>query len=353
MNTRPVFLTLSLAVLTVLLPFLLYEIWDVVEAARLRSRVDALKASGAPIVFYMPSIGGAERAARYYRAAAALASNDSYTALSIEERNRTWKALRAGNDWTPEVVRVAKLRVEQNREALEFVDRAAALPFTAFPPGTSYNYLAADLMRLAQVCEFRAAVLAAEGRGDDAAASLYSEARLARALDLVSASPWISTVPAFTNIASILARVRPSAAALDRLSGGLESLDRDDRMKQAFIRSRALMLNDVTISRPPSRQPAPLFAHLIVRSLDAFATIIAAADQPWPARVSAVTAVGIWPQPDIFTLGTRGSKMLADYTRALADQVKRIRCARLSVERTLALVDPFTGQRLEMLNCRF
>lgn len=351
MNARPAFLKLSLAVFIVLLPFLVYQIWDVVEAARLRSRVEAVKASGAPVVLYLPALGGAELAARYYQAAAALLSNDSYTALSIEERNRTWKALRSGGDWTLDVIAIARLRVEQNREALDFVDRAAALPFAGFRPGTSYSYRTGELMQLAEVCEFRAAVLAADGEGDAAAASLYSEARLMRALDSGSSLPSISIAPAFANLEAVLARAKPSPASLNRLSGGLEGLDRDDRMKASFIRFRASMLNDLVMSRPPSSQPSPFWAHLTVRALDAFARIIAAADEPWTTRVSAMTAVGVWPEPNIFTLGSRGSQMLTQYTRAIAGQVKRIRCARLSIDGQLTLADPFSGKRLEASQC--
>jgi hypothetical protein len=350
MNARPVFLKLSLAMFIVLLPFLIYEIWDVVEAARLRSRVEAVKATGAPVVLYLPSIGGAELAARYYQAAAALLSNDSYTALSIAERNRTSTAIRHGSNWTREVIDIARLRVEQNREALDFVDRAAALPFAGFRPGTSYSYRTSELLQLAEVCEFRAAVLAADGKGDAAAASLYSEARLARALDAVSNSPSASIAPAFTSLEAVLAHAKPSPASLDRLSGGLEGLDRDDRMKESFVRFRASMLS-AFIGRAPSLRPGPFYSHLIVRALDAFARIIAAADEPWTTRVSAVTAVGVWPEPDIFTLGSRGPQRLAQYTRTIADQMKRIRCARLSIDSTLNLIDPFSGKHLERGSC--
>jgi hypothetical protein len=353
MNARPVFLKLSLAIFIVLLPFLAYQIWDVVEAARLRSRVDALKAAGAPVFLSLPVIGGAELAARYYQAAAALQSNDSYSALPVEERNRTWTALRSGGNWTPTVMAIARLRVEQNREALDFVDRAAALPFGGFRPGTSYNTRTSELVQLAQVCEFRAAVLAADGNGDAAAASLYSEARLMRALDAVSSTPWMSLGPAFTNMTTILSRAKPSPASLDRLSAGLEALDRDDRLKETFIRFRATMLGEVTTPRAPSRQPGAFTAHLTVRSLDALARIIAAADQPWATRVSAINAVGIWPQPTVFALGSRAPAMLAEYTRTIADQMRRIRCARLSVSTVpLDLVDPFSGGRLDRSACR-
>jgi hypothetical protein len=106
------------------------------------------------------------------------------------------------------------------------------------------------------------------------------------------------------------------------------------------------------ITRPSSLQPGALMTHLAVRSLDAFAAIVAATEQPWTRRVAAVKAVGVWPQPTFFAFGSRGQKMLNDYTDAIAEQMKRIRCARLAIDGALNLIDPFTGRRLEMLNCR-
>jgi len=352
MKARPVFLKLSLAVFIVLLPFLAYQVWDVVEAARLRSRVERLKASGAPIVLAAPALGGAELAARYYQAAAALTANDSYTALSIEERNRVLEAVRNGVSWPPDVLRIAKLRVEQNREALEFVDRAAPLPFQGVRPGTTYDLMTMQFVQLAQACAFRAAVLASEGRDDAVADSLYSEVRLMRAVDSGSSiAAWTTALPWLNNVAGILGRAKPSRGAVDRVSAALEALDRDDRMKDAFIRLRASMLSQLVMARPPSLQPGAFVTHLTVRSLDAFDRIIAAANQPWTTRVSAINAVGIWPQPDVFSLGSAGSKRLVDYTRAVAHVVQRIRCARLSLEPQLGLIDPFTGARLEASSC--
>jgi hypothetical protein len=149
-----------------------------------------------------------------------------------------------------------------------------------------------------------------------------------------------------------LERTRPSEPALGRLARGLGEIDRDDRLTVEFIRLRTVMLADVLTSRPPSLQPAPFMAHLTVRSMDATDALIAAAGQPWTTRLSAMNAVGIWPQPNLFALGGRGRMMLENYTRAAAEQIRRIRCARLLVAGgRLDLVDPFSGNRLEMLNC--
>jgi hypothetical protein len=68
--------------------------------------------------------------------------------------------------------------------------------------------------------------------------------------------------------------------------------------------------------------------------------------------VAAVKAVGVWPQPTFFAFGARGQKMLNDYTDSIADQIKRIRCARLAIDGKLNLIDPFSGQQLGAGACR-
>src|SRR4051812_22166035 len=115
MNARPVFLKWSLAVFVVLLPFLAYSIWDVIEATRLRSRVQAISRPRQP-----SATGEAALAERYYHAAAALVSYDDGPEASIEARNGMWKAVGGKADWTPRAMAAAKRRLDLNREALEF-----------------------------------------------------------------------------------------------------------------------------------------------------------------------------------------------------------------------------------------
>jgi hypothetical protein len=350
MNARPTFLKWSLAVFVVLLPFLAYSIWDLVEAARLRSRVRAIVASGLPIAgAYRPSVGEATSAEQYYRAAAALVSfAQADPSVSTELRNRTFKAIQTDGDWTADVVATARRRVDQNREALSFVDRASALPFAGLTSGAVGPL--GQLLQLSQLCELRAMVLAAEGNADGAVDSLHSEVRLARVMD-TEVQPWGLLYPAFRTLMPVLQRTKPSPSSLERLSESLAELDRDDRMKQRFIRFRAEMLNQVSTSRPPSLQPGAFVTHLTVRALDVFSELIAASEQPWKTRVAAAIAVGKWPQPNIFALTSSGPKMLVVYVRATAEETKRVRCARLRVDDRLDLVDPFSGHRLEIGSC--
>jgi hypothetical protein len=102
-----------------------------------------------------------------------------------------------------------------------------------------------------------------------------------------------------------------------------------------------------------ARHPAsPFVAYITVRQLDAYAELIAAADAPWPQRIEGVNAVGRWPVA--FATGNAGEiTALRNHTKSIAEQVKRIRCARLIVStQPLVLVDPFTGKPLEVGSCR-
>jgi hypothetical protein len=352
----------SVIVFIVLLPLLAYSAWDAVEAARVRSRVDALRHSGAPtsLPYILPS-GPAEDAERYYRASAALVHPSDPT-VAVDVDRRMSRGLRAG-EWTPEVIATARQRIELNREALDYADRAAALPFIGFRPGTSYNFRVADLSVVARLCEVRAAVLASEANGDGAVASFQTEARLARALDDAANStppfgaaeltaPAVAPLPSFTGLSFVMGRTRPSAGLRTALGANLAELDRDERMREAFLRARTMMLDTLFVSRPPSSQPRALTALLTVRALDGFSAILAASEKPWPDRIAAVDAVGIWPQPNLFALGERSAQRLRDLSHAVADQVKRLRCARLLVSGTpMDVIDPFSGRRLEADAC--
>ena len=346
MNARPVFLKWSLALFVVLLPILAYSIWDLVEATRLQSRVQLVTQPA-----QASRNGDVAIAERYYRAAAALASyGDTESVEELEARNRNWKAIHDG-EWTPEVVAAARRRVDRNREALDFVDRASTLPFAGFGY-VRYPGNAGRFMQLGLLCEQRAMVRAADGDGDGAVASVYSEARLGRAMEDAFDTPtsWVF-LPRFANLQRVLERAKPSASSRESLSASLAELDRDDRMKQQLVRFRIAMLNQVGMSRPPSLMPEALLTHLKVRSLDTFTRLITASEQPWPTRIAAAIAVGEWPLPTVWAFTGVGRKLLENYTQMIADQTQRVRCARLTVDGRLNLIDPFTGKRLEMLNC--
>jgi hypothetical protein len=319
----------------VLVPFVVYSALDYIESRRLESRLNAIQQRGEPLQRPYPRLTGESRQAeRLYRAAAAL-----------------WVADR---QWTPDTIEPVRKEVLANREALEFVDRAAVLPFVGFAPGTSYNYRAGDLMSLGRLLELRAAVELSERRFDAALASFYSEARLVRAIDSLQfgmeSGMAGKSVPMFRGLSAAVSAAGP-APGREPLARAFAEVDLDDRLRTDFTSRRVSLLNSFVAGS--TRHPAsPFVAYITVRQLDAYAELIAAADAPWPQRIEAVNAVGRWPVA--FATGNAGEiTVLRNHTKSIVEQVKRIRCARLIVStQPLVLVDPFTGKPLEVGNCR-
>jgi hypothetical protein len=349
MNARPVFLKWSAAVFVVLLPFLAYSVWDVIEAASLRSKVQAI-ARPTP----SSATGDAALAERYYHAASALVSWDEAETSAVA-RNGMWNVMRGKADWTPVVMAAARHRLDQNREALEFADRASALPFVRTGAPRYFTHKVGDagqLMMLGQLCELRAMVRATDGDSSGTVAALYSEARLGRAMeDAFDGMFSYDLLPFFFSLAPALQRAKPPASSLEPLAASLAALDRDDRTKTQLMRFRVAVIDGVPLSRPPAWMPEALLTHLTVRSLDVLTELIAVSELPWPARLDAVTAVGEYPVPTLWARGERGRRQLKEFAQVNAEQVKRIRCARLTIDGRLNLVDPFSGKRLEIGSC--
>jgi hypothetical protein len=341
---RPRFAKASAIVFVLLVPFVAHAVWDYVEARRLRVRLDAVAARGEPLTD-RPTSGelnrGAGDADRFYRAAAALAV-DLYHDIPSTIGHRMSVALREGV-WPPELVAILRAKVDHYAEALAFVDRAAAHPLEWFPPGTKYDEQTGSLLTLARLCDWRAIVRAVDGEGDAAAASLYSEARLGRALRRYP--------PSFAAVPFALDRAAPSAAARARLADALAPLDRDDRLKEEFLRVRAMLLDDYRLASwrlwPPF---STLRRHLVVGALDHYAAAVRAAEQPWPGALEAAPAFAVSPA----RANVPPSRVFFEsVVKGQARMIKSIRCARFHVSGgALKLVDPFTGRFLAVADCR-
>jgi hypothetical protein len=145
----------------------------------------------------------------------------------------------------------------------------------------------------------------------------------------------------------------PGSGTRERLTRAFGDLDRDDRLKTVLITGRAIILSSGTpafvgLSR---RTANPFVVHTLSRQLDAFSDLIAAADAPWPQRIERMNAVDRWPY-GFASKSDGGSFGLRNFTKAVAVQVRDIRCARLIASpQPLTLVDPFSGRRLEPSQC--
>src|SRR6266508_3950948 len=109
--------------------------WDFFESRRLRTRLEAVAASGAPTRLATTTrlTGASADADRFYRAASVLAGG-FHSSASPQADYQLQQALRNGQ-WTPELTAVLRARLEEQRDALALVDRAAPLPFDGFQLG--------------------------------------------------------------------------------------------------------------------------------------------------------------------------------------------------------------------------
>jgi hypothetical protein len=243
---RPAFAKTATVVFVLLAPFVAHAVWDYVEERRLGARVRAVVASGAPTSTPHPVTlsPDAARADEYYRAAAALVTS----------------------------VHLAQPRFEDHADALEFVDRASALPFEGFAPGSSYSYLVSQMITLSRLCERRAVERARQGDANGAYVSLFAAAQLIRT------HPWA----VYPQIAAVKA-VAPVSVPSDmrqRVERVFAAVDRPDNVTRDVELNRALLLEQIG-AESHRRQTidgwlwGPWNNHLLVRRLDEYSTVIA------------------------------------------------------------------------------
>jgi len=105
-------------------------------------------------------------------------------------------------------------------------------------------------------------------------------------------------------------------------------IDHDDRLRQSLLQLRTSLM-----SGPPLwlYMPHPLTVRALRRSLDGFADLLAVADRPWPERIDAMNAIdaSIVPLGPLEPSADKRRQVLKEFTRITANQVRRIRCARL------------------------
>ena len=329
---RPQFVKWSALAFAMLLPILTYTLWDYIEMRRFRSRLDAIAARGEPISIQGPLklSDDAADADRLYRAAGALAMS-----FSAGQPSSVQIALHSNGDLPEEAVGAARTVVSKYGEALALADRAAELPFEGFRPGTTFNYLVSSILDVSRLCDLRAKLAIIDGRADAAVDSLYTQARLKR----------IAATFVLLNqmtLSMVVERTHPSPSALRKLAGAFGDLDRDDYLKHDFIRLRAqavdssqMPLSSGLFAIRQEANPQPWEVHRYTRALDTFAQIIAMTEQPDPARIPAVLAVGRFP--DVLPQSTvRSRENLEGFVHA------RVRSAAIvRASRTLVAVERF------------
>jgi hypothetical protein len=356
---RPHFAKASAVMFLLLVPFVAHAIWDYVEARRLRVRVEAIAARGEPLTVRETEIveltGAAAESDRYYRAAAALVSDDYDEGVPVP--STTWyRIATAERDrvWPPELLAVIRDAVDRNADALALVDRASSLQFEGLSPGTSYTYQMSAILRLVRLCDWRAVLRAADGNSESAFDSLYSEARLARATG--SPPQAATTFIRLSALPFVLDRGRASATARTRLDHALAELDREGYLKAQFLRTRAMLIDEHLAGERRAARIAwtsPMQTwrrHRMVQALDDYEPVLRAAERPWPEPLQALPALADAPRA---ARRAYDRSSLEGAAKMWARLAQTLRCARLRVgDGTLKLVDPYTGRLLELVNCK-
>jgi hypothetical protein len=305
---RPAFLKVSALVFVLTLAFAVRAVWDYVENRRFDKAVHEIQLKGEPT--QSPATIPAwdtDEASRDYRAAGALASNfhgDARLPL------RTLVASMQKDEWPEGSVESLRATLAPYDEAMSLADRAAALSFDEFQAGTYYNYRTSDFLAVQEICGYRAIFRALNQDADGAVDSLYTEARQARAMG--SWSLW-QRLPRPLIVAQVLERVRPSSAALGRLSKAMSDLDDDRELSRWFEEIRRSKLTtgwrNVELGAQNSwetpvltvlglRHPAAM--HVMNRMVAVLTAIVDASHGPWPARIDAVSAIDdpyLWRVP--------------------------------------------------------
>ena len=367
---RPKFL--AWLTLAIALPVLAHAAWDYTESRRLRARVDAIAAKGEPTsidqVRQYRNLTESEReAARLYRAAAALASDwnrNAYVPLAPPNNILSSKP----EEWSPAQRQRADHLLAANSEALALVDRATALEFAGFHPGTDYSYRFGELLQLEQILSLRTRVLAVDQR-DATATAVHVQLRLRQAID----REYPNTLSWFMesisrDVALVVGRVRPTDESFAAWDAVLSTLDRDDRLKRIFLTHRAQWLNNGSL-RPRTRlYPAlipweavrrPFDLHMVNEVADEQARYIEFADRPWSQRLEAFRDVDTGPFAERKDVSAMQRSTAAELVRQEARNTALLRAVRIAIAIERArdshsppeiqkLIDPFSGEPMRV-----
>jgi hypothetical protein len=329
-GVRPRFVKWSVIVFVLLLPFVIHAAWDYAETWRLGRLVADIRANREPLTtqeIHSSHVvtGDAAKAARFYRAAAALAGSATGDEGVAKLHTRMNDAISSGT-WPADLVADLRSRVAQDEEAFRLLDRATPLSFDGFGPG-NLNARIAEMLTLARLAPLRSRLLAVEGDGRGAAASLYAELRLQRTFDF---DPLPSSLPGFTiagladSVGLIVNRANPDAAALADLTAPLRDLDRDDRLKMHLIRTRAAIFDQRLGSWSLAR---PWVMTLLNERIETLGALIEGANRPWPRRLD--PAAGAYLSSTVSE--ERFRPIDAVQRDRIAGETALIRCARLVI----------------------
>lgn len=299
-----------------LLPIAAHALWDYVESRRLFAAIDDLRQRGEPVSsvalgrWQRPTDEDEIRAARYYNSAGELAFHDWIANLPnqqpIQRARADYAAVAQSHALTPDAASRAEALLTEYAESLEMMDRAAALPFTRFPPHDFEDYVRTySLENLALVASARTLLLAFRGDGDSAARALWSSLKLRRAH--TRTVPWVSEP--MIDLQFLLETTRPSRAMLVQLQDAFRERERPDAVERELRERRAMLLEsmfrdwygrradplipaaNVRWTWRPAAPLRPWAAHQMTGILRLSQRAVDAAVRPWPTKLEVLAAI--------------------------------------------------------------
>ncbi len=311
--------TVRIVIVLVVLGVAAYAIGNYWAAKSIRDQVAAIRAAGQPVTFadldaLAPKVAPAQDSGPYYAAALALVRDVEEPWLPAYDQ-----AITSGQA-TPAVLDEAQRRVDNNRLALDMLDRGSKLSGCNYDMELRYG-IAVVLHRLgtsrtlAKAASLRTRLLALQGRGDEAAESVISSLGMLRMFDrqpiLIAALVKIVCAGLFCDdVKAILDHGHLSAQSLQALESALSRVEQSMDMRSMFLAERVYYLevtrNIVGGSRelqsanvsetnypqlpgaPPSSVPLRI---IVAQSLPVYGRFIEAAARGWPGMLDAAKVI--------------------------------------------------------------
>jgi len=199
-----------------------------------------------------------------------------------------------------------KAIVDEAQETLILADKANAMEFRGFEPGTEYSYRSSGLTSLTHVLSARTIYRCLSNDGDGAVDSALASLNVRR---VERDTRWLSLMnPSDHQVPILLSLCSPGPEPLRRLQAALEKAEAEfDPAKEAMeerVRAIEMVWRRYYGSAPdapraytlPMRSLAetlyrPLFTHRMVTTLRTSAQLLDAARKPWPGKAKATAAV--------------------------------------------------------------
>jgi len=274
----------------------------------------------------------------------------------------------APQNWSSAQREQANRLVSANSHVLDLMDRATALEFLGFPPGTDYSYRFAEVWQLEELASLRTRVIAVD-RHDGAVKALHAQLLLLQSMDreYPNSLSWFIEVIS-RDLALVVGRVRPTDAAFAEFEAVLAALDRDSRVKRVFLAQRAEWLSNGSLNVrrrvfpmliPWAAIRRPFDLHMSNSVADVLTQNLEYADLPWPQRLEPFRGIDLGPLTNQKDMRAMVQYAAASTVRQEARNAALVRSARIAIaiERSREsnatpeipkLIDPYSGEPMRV-----